>query len=399
MSTHSANLLSRARELLPRLVTWRREIHMHPELGFQEQRTAALVAKTLQSWGLRVETGVGKTGVVAELGDDGPVVGIRADMDALPLQEENRVPYVSQVPGVMHACGHDAHTAMALGAAKLWSEMSDRPAGTVRFLFQPSEERMDTEGMGGARRMIEAGALHGLEAVLALHVNSRLPSGQVQVIPGYATAFGDYYEAVITGVGGHDAFPHQVVDPIYITAQIVNVIHGICSRRIDPLQPALVSVGTFHAGESGNIVPNSAKITGTIRGLHDEVREQLAKELERALGLARTLGGDYQLMIRRGVPSVINAAGPVEAFRESAVEMLGADALYQGQPGLYAEDFAYMTRQVPGLFAMLGAQVGTETRPFHSPTFDLDEQVLPIGCALMIDTACRLLRQRTGKTA
>jgi amidohydrolase len=387
------NLLDRARELQPQITNWRRDIHMHPELGFQEHRTAQLVAETLRGFGLHVETGVGKTGVVGSVGDGAPLVAIRADMDALPLQEENQVSYASDVSGVMHACGHDAHTAMALGAAKLWSEIPDRPVGTIRFLFQPSEERMDSEGKGGARRMIEAGALAGVDAILALHVNSGLPSGRVWVVPGYCTAFGDYYEATITGAGGHDAFPHLATDPIYIAAQVVTAIHGIRSRRIDPLQPALVSVGTFHGGESGNIIPGSVKITGTIRGLDDEVREQLAQELERTLALARTLGGDYQLMIRRGVPSTINDARLVATFRQAVVEMLGTDALSPGPPGLYAEDFSYMTRKAPGLFAMLGVQRGAETRALHSSTFDLDESVLPVGSALLIDTACRLLQQ------
>ena len=391
--TRNSNLLERARELQPQISEWRRDIHMRPELGFQEEHTAQLVAENLRACGFRVETGVGKTGVVGYWGDESPAIRISADMDALPIHEENQVPYASQVSDVMHACGHDAHTAMALGAAKVWSEMPNRPAGTLRFIFQPSEERMDSEGKGGALRMIEAGALEGLDAVMALHVNSNLPSGQVMVVPGYATAFGDYYEATILGAGGHDAFPHQAIDPIYIAAQIVNAIHGICSRRIDPLQPALVSVGTFHGGESGNIIPNSVKITGTIRGLKDEVREQLASELVRALDIAKTLGGDYQLMIRCGVPSTINDAKLVETFRLAVTEMLGADAIAPAQPGLYAEDFSYMTRRVPGLFAMLGVQIGKENRPFHSSIFDLDESALPIGSALLIDTACRLLSQ------
>lgn len=393
MSEHSTRLYERARAMQLQIRDWRRAIHQHPELGFQEQQTAQLVAENLRAWGLHVQTGVGKTGVVGSLGNGTPAIGIRADMDALPIQEANQTAYASQVPGVTHACGHDAHTAMALGAAKLWSELPNRPAGTLRFLFQPSEERMDAEGKGGARRMIEAGALDGLSAILALHVNSSLPPGRVMVAPGYATAFGDYYEATILGAGGHDAFPHHAVDPIYLAAQIVNAIHGICSRRIDPLQPALVSVGTFHGGESGNIIPHSVKITGTIRGLKDEVREQLAQELERALGIARTLGGDYQLMIKRGVPSTVNDPQLVEIFCQSVTEMLGLDALAPVQPGLYAEDFSYMTRQVPGMFAMLGVQIGDEVRPFHSSTFDLDESALPIGSALLVDTACRLLQR------
>ena len=204
--TRSAAFYAQAQQLADQIVAWRRDIHMHPELGFQEQRTARLVADTLAEFGIEAQTGVGKTGVVGYLGEGSPVIGIRADMDALPIQEENDVPYRSQAPGVMHACGHDAHTAILLGVAKMLSEMPDRPPGQVRFLFQPSEENSDEDDKSGATRMIEDGALEGVDAVIALHVASDLPAGAITVEDGYSTANEDSFQVVLKGTGGHGAY-------------------------------------------------------------------------------------------------------------------------------------------------------------------------------------------------
>ncbi|MBL8157534.1 MAG: amidohydrolase, partial [Anaerolineae bacterium] len=244
----ASTMLDRARGLQDQLIEWRRDIHMHPELSFQEFRTARLVADTLRDMGIEVETGVGKTGVVARIGEGHPIIGIRADMDALPLQELNDVAYKSQTPNVMHACGHDAHTSMLLGVAKLLNEMPDRPAGEVRFLFQPSEEDEDDEGKSGAVRMIEDGALEQLDAVIALHINSNIPTGQIRIATGYNSAAVDSFEATIIGEGCHGAYPHQGVDPIFILAQVINAVHGIRARRINPVHPAVISIGSVHAG-------------------------------------------------------------------------------------------------------------------------------------------------------
>lgn len=387
-------MLERARVLQEQIVAWRREVHKHPELGFQEHRTAQLVADALRDIGIRVETGIGKTGVVGHLGEGRPSVGIRADMDALPLQEANDVPYASRTPGVMHACGHDAHVGILLGVAKLLSEMKDRPSGEIRFLFQPCEEGQDDEGKSGAVRMIEDGALEGLDAVIALHVASEIPAGKVEIDGGYALAAVDSFDATLVGAGCHGAYPHMGVDPIFILAQVINAVHGIRARRINPVRPAVISFGSIHAGDANNVIPNEVKINGTIRSYDDETRHQLWEELEKALGVARVLGGDYQLAIEEGFPSTYNDPEIAGIIRQVAEEMLSQDGLYPPEPGMGAEDFSYMARKAPAAMFMLGAQIGQENRPHHSPIFDLDESAFPIGAAVLAEVACRLLRSK-----
>ncbi len=387
-------MLERARVLQEQIVAWRREVHKHPELGFQEHRTAQLVADALRDIGIRVETGIGKTGVVGHLGEGRPSVGIRADMDALPLQEANDVPYASRTPGVMHACGHDAHVGILLGVAKLLSEMKDRPSGEIRFLFQPCEEGQDDEGKSGAVRMIEDGALEGLDAVIALHVASEIPAGKVEIDSGYALAAVDSFDATLVGAGCHGAYPHMGVDPIFILAQVINAVHGIRARRINPVRPAVISFGSIHAGDANNVIPNEVKINGTIRSYDDETRHQLWEELEKALGVARVLGGDYQLTIEEGFPSTYNDPEIAGIIRQVAEEMLSQDGLYPPEPGMGAEDFSYMARKAPAAMFMLGAQIGQENRPHHSPIFDLDESAFPIGAAVLAEVACRLLRSK-----
>lgn len=390
-----SGMLERARALQDQIVAWRRDIHAHPELGFQEHRTARLVADVLQAMGLRVETGVGITGVVGHLGEGRPAVGIRADMDALPLQEADDVPYASQIPGVMHACGHDAHVGILLGVARLLSETRDRPAGEIRFLFQPCEETWDDEGKSGARRMIEDGALEGLDAVIALHVASIIPTGKVEIGDGYRMAAVDSFVATLVGAGCHGAYPHIGVDPIFILAQVINTVHGIRARRINPVRPAVISIGSVHAGDANNIIPNEVEIKGTIRSYDDETRQQLWEELEKALGVARALGGDYQLSIEKGFPSAYNDPVVAGVIRQVAEEMLGADGLYPPELGMGAEDFSYMAHEAPGAMFMLGAQIGREERPHHSPIFDLDESAFPVGAAVLAETACRLLKRES----
>lgn len=390
----ASTMLDRARGLQDQLIEWRRDIHMHPELSFQEFRTARLVADTLRDMGIEVETGVGKTGVVARIGEGHPIIGIRADMDALPLQELNDVAYKSQTPNVMHACGHDAHTSMLLGVAKLLNEMPDRPAGEVRFLFQPSEEDEDDEGKSGAVRMIEDGALEQLDAVIALHINSNIPTGQIRIATGYNSAAVDSFEATIIGEGCHGAYPHQGVDPIFILAQVINAVHGIRARRINPVHPAVISIGSVHAGDANNVIPAEVKLNGTIRSYDDETREQLWKELEAAFGVARALGGDYQLKIFKSYPSQYNDPEVAELIRGLSHEMLGDSGLFPEEPGMGAEDFSYMTRKAPGAMFSLGAKFDHLNRPHHSPIFDIDEDSFPIGAAILAEATCRLLKSK-----
>ncbi len=384
-------MLERARALQDQIVAWRRDIHMHPELGFQEHRTAQLVADALRAMGLRAETGVGKTGVVGYLGQGRPAVGIRADMDALPLQEANDVPYASQTPGVMHACGHDTHVAILLSVARMLNEMEDRPPGEIRFLFQPCEEAHDEEGKSGAWWMVQQGALANLDAVIALHVSSETPAGTIEIGSGHISAAVDTFDAVITGAGCHGAYPHTGVDPIFILAQVINVIHGIRARRVNPVRSAVISIGSVHTGEAPNIIPETVKLNGTIRSYDKETREQLWEELEKALAVARALGGDYQLNIYHGFPSVYNDPAVAELLQQVAQEMLGDDALYPQEPEMGAEDFSYMAQEAPGAMFGLGARIGEERRPHHSPFFDIDESALPVGAAVLAETTCRLL--------
>jgi amidohydrolase len=387
-------MLEQAQALRDQLVAWRRTIHMHPELGFQEQGTARLVADTLAEMGVEVQTGVGKTGVVGYLGEGRPVIGIRADMDALPIHEENDVPYASQTPGVMHACGHDGHTAMLLGVARLLTEMPDRPPGQVRFLFQPSEERSDAENKSGGLRMVEEGALDGLDAVIALHVASEDPAGKVQIGAGYVTAAEDSFFITLTGTGGHGAYPHQGTDPTFILAQVINAIHGIRARRIDPTKPATVSIGSIHAGSVTNVIPSKVEISGTIRTYDEETRARIKTELANALQVARALGGDFKLDLKQGYPATYNDPAVADLIRQTAAEMLGEEGLLPPAPGMGAEDFSYMAQKAPGAMFMLGAKFDEQNRAHHTPIFDISEDALPVGTAMLAEVTCRLLRQK-----
>jgi amidohydrolase len=384
-------MLERARELEQQLIDWRREFHTYPELGFQETRTAARVAEALESLGYRVRTGVGRTGVVAERGRGRPVVGIRADMDALPIQEDNDVPYASQSPGVMHACGHDAHTAIGLGVATLLAR--ETFPGTVRFLFQPAEEVADDEGLSGAPRMVEDGAMENVDAVLALHVDSSMPAGSVAVDAGSASAGVDTFYATIIGQGGHGSAPHKLVDAVYIAGHVILALNGIVSRRINPFDQAVVSIGSIHGGQADNVIPERVELRGTIRYMEPEVQKQIHAEIERALGVARALGGDYTLGIEIGYPPMFNDAGIVALLEQVADDVLGTESLQPPKKGMGAEDFAFFCSLAPGAMFGLGCLIEGDERRHHSPQFDVDERCLPAGVAVLTEAALRLLRQ------
>jgi len=383
-------MLERAKEMQDQLVAWRREFHMYPELGFQEVRTAGRVAEVLQALGYRVRTGVGRTGVVAERGQGHPIIAIRADMDALPIQEENDVPYASQVPGVMHACGHDAHTAIALGVATLLAQESF--PGTVRFLFQPSEEDEDAGGRSGAWRMVEDGAMEGVDRILALHVDSTLKTGDITASAGPGSAGCDTFYAAILGRGGHGAAPHEVIDPVYLTGHVLLALHGIVSRRLRPADPAVVTVGTIHGGRADNVVPERVEISGTIRFMQPEVQKAIHEEIERALQVARALGGDYELKFVIGCPPMIGDAGVVEVLRQVAEDLLGPGHLPAPTVEMGAEDFAVLSNLAPGAMFGLGCRIEGDMRHAHHPRFDIDEGCLPIGTAVMAEAALRLLQ-------
>jgi amidohydrolase len=390
----SANpMLDRARSLEDMTISLRREFHMNPELSFKEIRTAKRVAEELNKMGIEAETGVGVTGVVARIGEGHPAIGIRGDMDALPITEEHDSPYKSQNPGVMHACGHDAHTAILLTVAKMLNEMPDRPKGEIRLLFQPSEEDFGADGKSGAVRMIEDGALENLDGVIALHMNSEKPAGKIGIVDGFACAAVDSFKAKIIGEGCHGAYPHTGIDPIYIVAQVINAIHGIRARRINPVLPALISVGSIHAGKADNVIPAEVELGGTIRSYDDTVRQQLWTELERAFSVARALGGDYKLEITKGYPSMYNAPEVAGLIRTVTREMLTDDGFYADEAGMGAEDFSYMTQKAPGAMFMLGAKYDETNRPHHSPIFDIAESPFAIGAAILAETAVRMMKK------
>lgn len=386
-------MFAQAKSLKPRLVELRRAIHRYPELGFDVHRTAELVARTLGELGVEAQTGVGKTGVVGYLGEgDGPVVAIRADMDALPIEEANEVEYVSERPGRMHACGHDAHTAMLLGVGMLLAQ--HKLPGQVRLLFQPSEEAFDAEGTSGAPRMIDDGALEGVDAVIALHVNGVLEAGQIAVESGQVSAAVDDFKAYVKGRGGHAAHPESTVDAIYLATEVLNSLYAVPSRRIDPLKPAVLTVGIVRGGTASNIITDTVYIEGTLRSRHDDVRDQLIEEVRRSLEIARALGGDYELVIERGYPSMLNDGGVVDEIRAAAHDLLGEAGLGTTKPMMGAEDFAYMTRLAPGAMFSLGTRApGGPARYPHTPDFDIDEDALPVGAAVLAETALRLLRK------
>ncbi len=388
-------MLPSAKALQPELVALRRAIHRHPELAFGEHRTAALVARTLSDLGIEIQTGVGRTGVVAYLGDgDGPVVAIRADMDALPIHELNDVEYASEEPGRMHACGHDAHTAMLLGVARLL--VGQKLPGQVRLLFQPAEEAADEFGVSGAPRMLEDGALRDVDYVLALHVSPSLATGTIACAPGQASGAVDTFRAHVKGVGGHGAHPDQTVDAIWLSAQVLNALYAVPSRRIDPLRPAVLSLGIVRGGTASNVIPAMVYLEGTLRSMDDKVREQLIEEVRRCLEIARTLGGDYTLDIERGYPSMYNDALVAAQIANVGEDLLGPDAVQPAHGTLGAEDFAYMSALKPGAMFSLGVRApGAPIRPVHTPDFDLDENALPIGAAILAETALRLLQQDT----
>jgi len=386
-------MLNRAKDLQDKLQGYRRDFHKFPETGFHEQRTAARVAELLTALGCRVRQNVGKTGVIGELGEGLPIVAIRADMDALPLQEDNQTDYRSQNPGVMHACGHDSHIAILLGVAELLSKENKFP-GTVRFLFQPAEEVADEEGLSGAPRMVQDGAMQGgVGMVLALHVSAHIPVGQIHVGAGPSSGGVDSFRARVLGRGGHGARPHETVDPIYLSAHVILALNGIISRKLNPFDPAVVSVGSIHGGQADNVIPNHVDIMGTLRYTQLKVQEQIHSEIRHAFEVAKTLGGDYQLKFELGTSPMINDEKVVNLIRETAIGLIGSENVSLPENGLGAEDFGCFSELAPGAMFILGCLIEGDEREHHNPRFDVDDRCLPYGTAILAETALRFLRQ------
>jgi amidohydrolase len=380
----------RAKAIQEDLIAWRRDFHMYPELGFHEIRTSKRVADILEGFGCRVRRGVGRTGVVAELGEGKPIIALRADMDALPIQEANQVPYASIHPGTMHACGHDSHTAMLLGTAKLLSK-AEFP-GTVRFLFQPSEEVGDEDGISGAPRMIEDGAMEAVDMVIGLHVDPSTPVGDILLETGPASGGVDSWFGTIIGKGGHGARPQTSVDPFYLAAHIILALNAIPSRWLSAFDPAVVSIGSLQGGQTENVIPERVDMTGTLRYTESRVQKQIHAEIKRAFELARPLGGDYQLHFEIGAPPMQNHPDAVELIRKTADFILGPEHVKRPEKDLGAEDFGCFSDLAPGAMFLLGTRMEGDERFGHNPRFDIDERALPIGTAILADSALHFLK-------
>jgi amidohydrolase len=386
-----------AEGLAPKLVSWRRDIHQHPELAFRETRTADLVAQALSGLGLEVRTGVARTGVVGLLhgGRPGPVVMLRADMDALPIQENSDAPYASQAPGVMHACGHDGHVAMLLGAATLLSRHAADLSGDVLFVFQPAEE-----GLGGASAMLADGLLTDPvpAAAFGLHLWNTMPMGRVCAQAGPMMAAADLLEITVRGRGGHGALPHEAVDAIAVTGQILSALQTIVSRNVDPQETAVLTIGSVHGGTAYNIIAETVALEGTIRTFSPAVRETVLTRLRVLLdGIAAGMGAKYDLKVKSVAPAVVNDPGIAEVARAAAVQVVGATSVAWHPPLMVSEDFSEYQRLVPSCYMLLGSgnpALGLDA-PHHNPGFDFDEQALPLGAALLAVAARRFLLEGT----
>lgn len=385
-------LVERARAFAGELVELRRDLHRHPELAFRETRTAAAAAEHAERLGFRVRRGVGRTGVVAELGGGGPVVALRADMDALPIQEAGDVEYRSTVAGVMHACGHDAHVAMLVGAARLLAEHEALPTGTVRLLFQPSEEGADEENKSGATRMVEDGAMEGVEAVFGLHIGAHLPAGTIHMRPGSFMAGTDGIRASVTGRSAHAARPEEGVDAVVLAAHFVLACQNAVARRIAPTQAGVVTLGRVQGGTAENIIAERVSIEGTLRYFEEPVRRRLHEALRAAAGVVEAMGGGADVTIRPGYPPVVNDERMNALARRAVADTLGEDRIVSWDPWMGAEDFAILQREAPGCFFWLGAALDPP-REHHHPRFDIDESALPLGASALASCAITALRE------
>ncbi|MCA0452735.1 MAG: amidohydrolase [Chloroflexi bacterium] len=374
-----------AESLRDELIARRRDFHIHPELAFEEYRTSGIVAEELNKLGLEVQTGVGKTGVVGILegAKDGPTVLVRADMDALPILEKNAVEYASQTPGKMHACGHDGHTTIGLGVAKLLSKHRDELAGRIKFVFQPAEEIV-----GGAKAMVADGVLQDPrpDVTLGLHLWNSMPIGKLGVGDGPVMAGSSIFTINLTGKGGHGALPDVSIDPIVCAAQVVTALQSIVSRNVDPLESAVVSVTRIQAGTAYNIIPQDAELWGTIRTFKNEVRDRVENRMREIVdGIASAMGCTSTVeIVHKSVP-VRNDSTVTERGREVLRQFVGDEGILTTERTMGAEDVGLFMDDIPGLYFFVGAAVPGQTEYYghHHPRFDFDENALPLSVALL----------------
>ena len=368
------------------LVDVRRAIHMHPELMYEEEKTAQLVSESLEKFGMEVKKDVAKTGVVGLLrgAKQGKTVAIRADMDALPIEEANQVPYASKIKGKMHACGHDAHTAILLGVAKFFSSRRDQLHGNIKWIFQPAEE-----GGAGGKLMTEEGVLENpkVDAIFGAHVFPDLSIGKIGIHEREGLAATDRIIIKLIGKGGHGAYPHLSRDPILAAGHLITQIHSIVSRNINPLDSAVISLGKISGGTAFNIIPDAVEILGTVRSLTPQVREQLKEKLEQiSQGVAKSFGLDCQFVFEYGYPALVNDPQMSHLVASACGKGIGKENVEFIRPSMGGEDFAYYLEKVPGSFFRLGCRNEKKgmIHPFHNNRFDLDEDVLPFGVEMFV---------------
>jgi amidohydrolase len=375
-------VVNRIADFAAELTEWRRDIHAHPELGLEEYRTSELVAAKLASWGIEVTRGLAGTGVVGTLRSGGSErsIGLRADMDALEMTEANEFEYRSANPGKMHACGHDGHTTMLLGAAKYLAETRNFD-GTVHFIFQPAEE-----GLGGGRIMVEEGLFDRFpcDAVYGAHNDTYLPVGTMVAVAGSVSAASDRFWIRIHGKGGHAARPHRTIDPVVVGSHVVLALQSVVARRVDPQEAAVLSITQFHAGSTGNVIAEEAVLNGTVRTLRPEVQDEVQELLtSMAMATAAAHGAEAVVEYERGYPPVVNAAEPTERAALAAARVLGeGKVIRERRPGMGGEDFSFMALRVPGCFVRIGQAEGERgSTPVHNPRYDFNDAILPIGAS------------------
>ena len=378
------NIRKEIKEIEKMIIDWRRDFHQFPELSFQEHRTGDVIADELRSMGLEPKVKVGKTGVTADLKfGNGPMIGLRADMDALPIQETSGLPFSSQNDGVMHACGHDGHMAMLLGAAKALTQKDNQYNGTVRFIFQPAEE-----GEGGARYMIEDGCLEGIDEIYGIHVWNYQPVGEVGVKDGPVLAAADMFDIKIKGIGGHGAAPQGTVDSVVVASHLVQALQTIVSRNTNPLESTVISIGKINGGNNFNIIADEVSLSGTARAYSEENRNLIKTRMEEIIkGVEKTYNANITFDYKDGYPPTINHVGPTQKVLKAAEKVVGDKA---GMPYLSmgGEDFAYYLKEKPGCFFFVGSAPNEQElfeTPHHCSHFTMDERALLVGPSIYLN--------------
>tara|TARA_B100001057_G_scaffold264107_1_gene264217 strand:+ start:1562 stop:2734 length:1173 start_codon:yes stop_codon:yes gene_type:complete len=384
-------IIKELEELQPEMQSWRRDFHAHPEIAFEEHRTAQIVAEKLESFGIEVETGLAGTGVVGTLkkGTGNRSIGLRADLDALLINEANDFEHKSKTPGKMHACGHDGHTTMLLGAAKYLAEKGDFD-GTITFIFQPAEENE-----GGGKVMIDDGLFdkYPVESVFGMHNIPGMPVGTFAMKSGPIMASFDIFNLKIIGKGGHAAMPHTAIDPIIIGTKIVDAYQSIVSRYIDPQEPVVLSVTQFHGGDAYNVIPNEIEMKGTVRCFSSKVQESIENQMEQITSsICSAYGADYELGYERRYPATINTAEEVTISEKVAKNISGDEMVHTSPtPSMGSEDFAFMLQERPGSYIWIGNGDGEGSCMLHNPGYDFNDEILPIGATYWVNMAEEIL--------